>query len=861
MSSFAEATLETGRLALVALVTLSLTGCYVHRRCGEAESCNYDDDDCDRRIDEDFLDEDGIYATLEHCGGCNVACPDVFPTAEVTECAVDRAAGTAECRIVSCPVDWHRAGDGACAPDVPALCLPCTQDSDCALRDPTSGCRVMPSGESRCLLGCGDGDGALCPEGFHCEDGIAGDFCLPDSGVCGCGEDTVDVAFGCIIERGDGTACAGARFCGERGLGECEPALDEACDGGDDDCDGEVDEDFRDVSGLYVARLHCGRCAQPCVEPGPNMLAECLPEPAAVDGVRCSIDCLEGFVDVDGIAANGCECERFDGEGPPPAIGGDADCDGAPDDTDDFIYVTGVGSDTNPGTLARPMRSLPAALARGSATAKDVLVAGGVYDGAVQLVAGVDVFGGYRPDFRDRDLTLFPVTLVNRGAAPGAPVVSCRGITTSTRMEGFTVAGSDATAVGEGSTAIYSDGCGAAVTFASIVVLSGRGADGVRGASSSDKLVDLGLSSLADLDGTDGGGGRSSLGGGTCVGLSAGSGGPMVCPAGNVSGGSGGGGGCPATGCTNGRPCGNGGCTDFTVGGVCDFDAVLARAVPNAAARPGAGVDGGAAGELTYDAPTNRGVCNFCDDNPTLPRNGGRGGDGVTGSDGMSGAGCVFGTALDTTTGRVAGRGGIGASSGTDGAGGGGGTSGAGYAVIGSTSGGCADRSGGAGGGGGSGGCGAPAADGGTGGGTSAGVVVRLGAGASSGPTFEDVAIVTASGGVGGDGGVGADGGGGGIGGLGGTADFWCARTGGRGGDGGRGGASGGGGGACGGGAHGVYVVPQGVDVSAYATRLEMGVTVEAVGVAGRGGRGGFSPAARGGDGIGGPGDAVLVGM
>ena len=64
------------------------------------------------------------------------------------------------------------------------------------------------------------------------------------------------------------------------------------------------------------------------------MLAECL---AAGEGVECRIECLEGFVDVDRIAASGCECERWTGMGPPPVVGGDADCDGAPDDTDDFV--------------------------------------------------------------------------------------------------------------------------------------------------------------------------------------------------------------------------------------------------------------------------------------------------------------------------------------------------------------------------------------------------------------------------------------------------------------------------------------------------------------------------------------------
>src|SRR4029079_18823254 len=95
-----------------------------------------------------------------------------------------------------------------------------------------------------------------------------------------------------------------------------------------------------------------------------------------------------------------------------------------------------------------------------------------------------------------------------------------------------------------------------------------------------------------------------------------GNGGAHMCRSVNVGGGDGGDAACPETGCVNGSPCGNAGCTDFTVGGVCDFDAVLEDAVANPAPGAGRGPSPGEAGVLTYNAPTNRGVCNFCDDNP-----------------------------------------------------------------------------------------------------------------------------------------------------------------------------------------------------------------------------------------------------
>jgi hypothetical protein len=838
-----------GARALVVLVSalgLFASGCYDSYLCGEPESCNYDDDDCDRRIDEEFIDEDGVYATLEHCGGCNVACPSVFPTAAETACEIDAAAGTARCVIVACPEGWHRADDGSCAPDLPVLCLPCTEDADCTLRDPGARCVELDGDARHCLPPCGEGP---CAPGFVCE----GAVCTPTTGSCGCTEETIGVELACLFERDEDFSCAAVQRCTEAGLGACEPVLEETCNEVDDDCDEQVDELFRDDEGRYVDRLHCGACNVPCVEPGPNMIATC--EPRAGLATECVVECLEGFVDVDGILANGCECERAGGDGPPPAIGGDTDCDGVPDETDDYVYVTTTGSDTNPGTLERPMRSIPAALQRARDERKDVLVARGIYDGRVELVGGVSIFGGYRPDFRDRDLELFPVVIEHTTGEPGDPALVCRNVSAATRVDGVTVRGTDATRAGRGSTAVYLDGCGPAVQLSQIVVLAGRGADGVRGASASDRLAMMGAS-LPDLDGVPGNTGATGNDGTFCPRTPGGRGGAHVCPDGvDVSGGDGGATECSPVVCTNGRPCGNSGCTDFTSGGVCDFDAVLRVAVPNPAAGIGRGPSPGAAGPLTYDAPTNRGVCNFCDDNPTLERNGGRGGDGADGVDGMGGLGCMAGPLFDASSGRLGGAAGTDGTPGTHGSGGGGGTAGAGYAVIGGTSGGCSDRSGGSGGGGGGGGCGAPAAAAGTGGGTSTAIVVRLTN--ASGPVLTDVRVVTASGGAGGPGGQGAAGGGPGAGANGGGSRFWCARTGGRGGEGGRGGAGGGGGGGCGGGSHGVVVVRGLGDPAGYVGAL--GVTIDATGVPGRGGAGGFAPNATGGAGTNGSSQRVLV--
>jgi hypothetical protein len=837
------------RAALLAAL-FAVPGCYEAHPCGAPEACNLRDDDCDGTVDEGFVDDAGLYTAIEACGSCGVDCRAVFPTAAEVGCVI--ADEGPVCRLLRCPEGFHRAGDGACVPDVNVLCLPCEEDADCALRLPGAACLETASGARRCGQPCEAS--APCPEGFACAPRMEGPAqCVPSSGLCGCTDATAGTELACLLESPiPGVRCAGVQRCDEGGPSACEPALGEGCNLQDDDCDGRIDEDFVDDAGRYVSRYHCGACAQPCTEPGPNMVAAC----AAGADVTCEIGCAEGFVDVDRILANGCECERWDGTGPPPVVGGDADCDGLPDDTTDFVYVTSAGSDTNPGTLARPMRTIDAASARARAEGKDVLVARGIYEGPVNLVAGVSLYGGYSPDFADRDLELFPV-LIERAEAPGQPAFVCRGITAATEVEGFVIAGSDAAREGEGSTAVALDGCGPAVVLRAIEVLAGRGGDGVRGDDASVNLAEWGFASLDELDGTSGAPGTdgtpSDL---ACPPIAGGAGSTHLCGRGrtlDVSGGAGGGAACPGRICTNGAPCGNAGCTDFTVGGVCDLDAARRAATPNPAAGAGRGPSAGAAGELTYNAPTNRGVCNFCDDNPTLPREGQAGRDGGSGIDGAGGRGCGLGPTI-SGDGVIAAGDGASGTPGSDGSGGGGGTAGGGYEVIGGTAGECGDRAGGSGGGGGSGGCGAPGADGGTGGGYAIGVFVRVDPATGRGPTFEDVRIVTASGGDGGDGGVGADGGAGGIGAPGGVGRFWCARTGGRGGDGGRGGAGGGGGGGCGGGSHGVYLAG---GPETYRDEVAASVTVEATGVAGRAGRGGFSPGASGTDGS--PGSAAAV--
>lgn len=813
---------------MAALGLLSLHACSKSELCGDAELCNYRDDDCDGEIDEDFRDDAGRYHLTEHCGGCEINCREQFPSASEVACIVDEEG--ARCAIVSCPSGSFLEDGERCVPELPVLCLPCAVDEDCSFRDPSARCA-----DGRCLPSC---EARGCPAGFSCD--VESHECVfTDAHVdpCLCPDAVGELEIACLVDGPHGR-CEGLRHCASGVLGECTVITEEICNGLDDNCDGQIDEGFRDELGRYVHEAHCGACDAPCVAPGPNMRSRC--EIDVSGRPHCAFECDEGFVDVDGYLATGCECELWLGEGPPPSAGGDHDCDGIPDETDDFIYVSVNGSDHGAGTLEEPMRTLSAAILRAELTGKDVLVSQGDYRGLVMLRDGVSVYGGYQEGFGDRDLGLYPVRILAEG--PSMPALRAQPITSSTTVEGLTIVGSEGLP-GEGSTAVYLDSPSSGLVFRDVLILAAPGGDGARGASSVEHLGELGFSTLRDLDGEDGTPGAHAPNA-ACRTIGGGRGGQKSCGGIRVSGGDGADGNCPTLGCRYGDPCGNSGCTDYMIGGRCDYERMLSEAVPHPSAEDGEGPLGGKAGEVSYSSVTNWGVCNYCDNNPTLNREGQDGERGGDGSDGVAGLGCEEGIEFDPARGLLRGSRGLDGAPGMHGSGGGGGSSGGGYSVIAGTSGSCSDRPGGGGGGAGSGGCGAPRTTGGEGGGASVGVLVRLLPGAF-GPRFENTRVVTASGGFGGDGGDGAAGGHAGTGAAGGGAEFWCTHRGGRGGDGGRGGAAGGGGGGCGGGSHAVVLLSEDVP-EAYVNDLELGLVVDRAGVGGRGGRGGRSPGQEG---------------
>jgi len=283
------------------------------------ETCNGRDDDCDGEIDEEFRDpQSGLYAADEHCGICNLSCADAVPFATESTCQI--VAEQARCVPLACADGFELTAEPplVCVPLGGASdCSPCVQDEHCdGLPD---GRCVMDGGQGACARSCeANGD---CPEGFDCQQRR----CLPPSGTCSCQQadrgrsrlcfeaNDAGLCFGSQVCEPDGApgwgecdapaaqaelcngldddcdlavdedvvhpdgmlcrvdnelgTCEGVRICeGERGF-VCTAREPEAerCDGVDNDCDGEADEDFRDpISGLYDHPEHCGVCGFGC---------------------------------------------------------------------------------------------------------------------------------------------------------------------------------------------------------------------------------------------------------------------------------------------------------------------------------------------------------------------------------------------------------------------------------------------------------------------------------------------------------------------------------------------------------------------------------------------------------------------
>ncbi len=236
--------------------------------------------------------------------------------------------------VEECPFDWLCSVYTPSLPDTVYLCIPphveqcrpCSTNEECWSDEVDAGQACLMYGAEGNFCGSGCEDEGDCPAGYICEEatdvaaGVA-DHCVRLSGECPCQPWHADALAGtaCFVENLFGR-CYGERVCKATGLTDCDAGIPaaELCNGVDDDCDDETDEETGgDV--CYITNQF-GSCPGTYVCLDSNLVCdgeEAHTELCDGDDNDCDNEVDEGFEDTDGDGIADCLESDLDGDGIP----------------------------------------------------------------------------------------------------------------------------------------------------------------------------------------------------------------------------------------------------------------------------------------------------------------------------------------------------------------------------------------------------------------------------------------------------------------------------------------------------------------------------------------------------------------
>ncbi|MEQ8457708.1 MAG: putative metal-binding motif-containing protein [Sandaracinaceae bacterium] len=186
------------------------------------------------------------------------------------------------------------------------LCEACVVHPQCGS---LGRCVPLTDGEFACAAICNP-DIPSCPRGFECVVRPAS----PDFPVC------VPVGERCCVDQdadgyGRGVGCDGAD-CDDEDI-DVNPGALELCNGGDDDCDGAIDEEASDcggqlcrATGMGYEEVTPGSCVDgACVDGAATSCGRFSCDMGADEGERCATTCTNAGVDDDTLCIASAHCD------------------------------------------------------------------------------------------------------------------------------------------------------------------------------------------------------------------------------------------------------------------------------------------------------------------------------------------------------------------------------------------------------------------------------------------------------------------------------------------------------------------------------------------------------------------------